>query len=67
MKKAVVDFAAGGLLAPRKVADNAFNWRVFEANAQAYLFKKLTPDVFADLCAEAIDSPPGHSLRAHHL
>lgn len=57
MKKAVVDFAAGGLLAPRKVADNAFNWRVFEANAQAYLFKKLTPDVFADLCAEAIDSP----------
>ena len=57
MKKAVVDFAAGGLRTAPQVADNAFNWRVFEANAQAYLFKQITAEVFAEVCGEALNSP----------
>ena len=57
MKKAVVDFAAGGLRTAPQVADNAFNWRVFEANAQAYLFKQITAEVFAEACGEALNSP----------
>ncbi len=57
MKKVVVDFAAGGLRTAPVVADNAFNWRVFEANAQAYLFKEMSAEVFADVCAAALNSP----------
>lgn len=57
MKKAAVDFAAGGLRTAPQVADNAFNWRVFEANAQAYLFKRISPETFAEVCGEALNSP----------
>jgi hypothetical protein len=57
VKKAVVDFAAGGLHTAHLLADNAFNWRVFEANAQAYLRKQIAPDVFANICSAALSSP----------
>ncbi len=57
MKKAAVDFAAGGVRTAMDVADKAFNWRVFEANAQAYLLKSIAPDVFADICSAALKSP----------
>ena len=56
-KKAAVDFSAGGLRTAPLVADNAFNWRVFDANAQAYLRKRIAPGVFADICAAALRSP----------
>lgn len=65
-KKAAVDFSAGGLRTAPLVADNAFNWRVFDANAQAYLRKQIAPGVFADICAAALRSdlavPYGHTI-----
>lgn len=57
VKKNVADFAAGGLRTAPLVADTAFNWRIFDANVQAYLRKQITPQVFADICAEALNSP----------
>ena len=57
VKKSAVDFNSGGLRTAHQVSDNAFNWRVFDANAQAYLRKLISPAVFADLCAAALKSP----------
>lgn len=57
VKKNAADFAAGGLRTAHLVADAAFNWRVLDANIQAYLRKQIAPEVFADICAAALNSP----------
>lgn len=66
MKKAGPDFSAGGLRIAPVLADSAFNWRVFEANARAFLAKDIEPGAFADMCSLAISSPLvgdyGHTL-----
>ncbi len=57
MKKSGTDFSVGGLRIAPVLADSAFNWRVFEANARAFLAKDIAPGPFAEMCTAAIASP----------